>query len=71
MNATAWSNVKLIASKPSASDPRWGDPYAANGLPTILQYLELEDDARKTSDTLAVSEKQIETNEGRFHDAID
>jgi two-component system CheB/CheR fusion protein len=35
-------------------------------LTTKLQYPELEDDARKTLDTLMVSEKQIETNEGRW-----
>lgn len=37
-----------------------------NELTTILHYPELEDDARRTLDTLMVSEKQIETNEGRW-----
>ncbi|MBW0147338.1 chemotaxis protein CheB [Marinobacter arenosus] len=35
-------------------------------LTTILHYPELEDDARNTLGTLVVSEKQIETNEGRW-----
>ena len=35
-------------------------------LTTILQYPGLEDDARKTLDTLMVSEKQIQTNEDRW-----
>jgi two-component system CheB/CheR fusion protein len=35
-------------------------------LTTILHYPELEDDARTTLDTLLVSEKQIETNDGRW-----
>jgi len=35
-------------------------------LTTVLQYPELEDDARKTLDTLMVSEKQIQTNEDRW-----
>jgi len=35
-------------------------------LTTKLQYPELEDDARKTLDTLMAIEKQIETNEGHW-----
>jgi len=35
-------------------------------LKTILEYPELEDDARQTLDTLVASEKQIPTNEGRW-----
>jgi two-component system CheB/CheR fusion protein len=35
-------------------------------LTTILNYPELADDARKTLDTLMVSEKQIQTSEGRW-----
>ncbi len=35
-------------------------------LTTILEYPELESDARQTLDTLSVSEKQVTTNEGRW-----
>jgi two-component system CheB/CheR fusion protein len=35
-------------------------------LTTILEYPELEDDARETLNTLVVSEKQITTREGRW-----
>ena len=35
-------------------------------LTTILEYPELESDARQTLDTLSVSEKQVTTSEGRW-----
>jgi two-component system CheB/CheR fusion protein len=61
-------NVRRYTSRASAiislRESDVGRPLSE--LTTILEYPELEEDAKKTLDTLVVSEKQITTREGRW-----
>jgi two-component system CheB/CheR fusion protein len=61
-------NVRRYTSRASAiislRESDVGRPLSE--LTTILEYPELEDDAKRTLDTLVVSEKQITTREGRW-----